>query len=152
MAAILGKLSLTYAPTASSLCRRAGSQTTRSFSARQVTCYTNVCQQRVCPCLNTINAAVLVIKLLIHLFQCRSIMAGALKLLANAQPFHRVAIATILEHALLCINVQSSKVSFPFSAVGCQFSLSCLQKHSVLVPIKVMTMYCICSSSFLMKE
>lgn len=39
------------------------------------------------------------------------ITAGALRLLASVQQFHRVATPTILAHALLCINVQSSKVS-----------------------------------------
>ena len=40
-------------------------------------------------------------------------MDGFSKLLANAQQFHRVAMPTTPAHALLCINVQSSKVCFP---------------------------------------
>ena len=52
-------------------------------------------------------------KQLIQHYHCCSIMAGFLKLLANAQQFHRVAMPAILAHALQCFNVQSSKVSFP---------------------------------------
>ena len=60
-------------------------------------------------------------------------MAGFLKLLANAQQFHRVAMPAIPAHALQCFNVQSSKVSFPERLSK--------QHSSRFVPVKVLTVH-----------